>query len=174
VQKAVNVLGGLNILVNNAAYQETKKDIDDTYEDQWMHTFNINIHANFFLTKYALPHLKSGDTINTTSVTAYAGTGLALNYISTKGAIVAFTRAFSNQQVTKGIRVNAVAPGPVWTPLVVNIMDKESLSQLGSTPIVRLGQPSEIANCYAFLASTDSNFISGRVLRPNGRTVVNR
>jgi len=174
VQRAVDALGGLNILVNNAAYQETKKDIDETNEDQWMHTFQTNIHAYFFLTKYALPHLKSGDTIiNTTSVTAYVGTGPALDYISTKGAIVAFTRALSNQQVSKGIRVNAVAPGPVWTPLVVSTMDKESLSQLGSTPMGRLGQPSEIATCYVFLASRDSSFISGQVLHPNGGTIVN-
>lgn len=139
-----------------------------------MHTFQTNIHAYFFLTKYALPHLKSGDTIiNTTSVTAYAGTGPSLDYISTKGAIVAFTRALSSQQVSKGIRVNAVAPGPVWTPLVVSTMDKESLSQLGSTPMGRLGQPSEIATSYVFLASMDSSFISGQVLHPNGGTIVN-
>src|SRR4051812_48033403 len=105
-----------------------------------MHTFNTNIHAYFLLAKYALPHMHSGDTIiNTTSVTAYAGIGPDLAYISTKGAIVAFTRALSNQQVGRGIRVNAVAPGPVWTPLVVSTMDKESLSQLSSTPMGRLG-----------------------------------
>jgi NAD(P)-dependent dehydrogenase (short-subunit alcohol dehydrogenase family) len=139
-----------------------------------MHTFNTNIHAYFLLAKYALPHLKSGDTIiNTTSVAAYAGTGPALDYISTEGAIVAFTRALSNQQVSKGIRVNAVAPGPVWTPLVVSTMDKESLGQLGSTPMGRPGQPSEIATCYVFLASRDSSFISGQVLHPNGGTIVN-
>jgi NAD(P)-dependent dehydrogenase (short-subunit alcohol dehydrogenase family) len=139
-----------------------------------MHTFNTNIHAYFFLAKHALPHMKSGDSIiNTTSVTAYAGTGPDLDYISTKGAIVAFTRALSNEQVSKGIRVNAVAPGPVWTPLVVSTMSKEELSQLSATPMGRVGQPSEIATCYVFLASQDSSFISGQVLHPNGGTVVN-
>ncbi len=142
--------------------------------DQWLHTFNTNINAYFFLAKYALPHLGPGDTIiNTTSVTAYAGSGPALDYISTKGAIVAFTRGLSTEQVGNGIRVNAVAPGPVWTPLVVSTMDKESLSQLGSTPMGRVGQPSEIATSYVFLASQDSSFMSGQVLHPNGGTIVN-
>lgn len=139
-----------------------------------MHTFQTNIHAYFFLTKYALPHLKSSDAIiNTTSMTAYAGTGPALGYISTKSAIVAFTRELSNQQVIKGIRVNAVAPVPVWTPLVVSTMDKKSLSQLGSTLMGRLGQPSQIATCYVFLASSDSSFVSGQVLHSNGGTIIN-
>lgn len=174
VQKAVDALGGLNILINNAAYQMTKKDISDIDEGQWIHTFNTNIHAYFFLAKYTLPHLESGDTIiNTTSVTAYAGSGPTLDYISTKGAIVSFTRALSTEQVGKGIRINAVAPGPVWTPLVVSTMDEESLNQLGSTPMGRPGQPSEIATCYVFLASQDSSFISGQVLHPNGGTIVN-
>lgn len=119
--------------------------------------------------------MKSGDTIiNTTSVTAYAGTGPALDYVSTKGAIVAFTRSLSNRIVGRGIRVNAVAPGPVWTPLVVSSMDKESLSHFGSsTPMGRPGQPSEIATCFVFLASQDSSFMSGQVLHPNGGTIVN-
>lgn len=174
VQKAVDALGGLNILVNNAAYQMSKADITDIEEDQWLHTFNSNIHAYFFLAKYALPHMQAGDTIiNTTSVTAYQGTGPDLGYISTKGAIVAFTRGLSSQQVGKGIRVNAVAPGPVWTPLVVSTMDEKSLGQLSSTPMGRPGQPSEIATCYVFLASQDSSFISGQVLHPNGGTIVN-
>lgn len=106
-------------------------------------------------------------------MTAYAGTGPALGYISTKGAIVAFTRELSNQQVSKGIRVSAVAPVPVWTPLVVSTMDKKSLSQLGSTLMGRLGQPSQIATCYVFLASSDSSFVSGQVLHSNGGTIIN-
>jgi NAD(P)-dependent dehydrogenase (short-subunit alcohol dehydrogenase family) len=142
--------------------------------DQWAHTFNTNIHAYFFLSKYALPHLQSGDTIiNTTSVTAYAGTGPDLDYISTKGAIVAFTRGLSSELANKGIRVNGVAPGPVWTPLVVSTMSREELAQFSSTPMGRPGQPSEIATCYVFLASQDSSFISGQVLHPNGGTIVN-
>lgn len=142
--------------------------------DQWVHTFNTNIHAYFFLAKYALPHLQSGDSIiNTTSVTAYAGTGPDLDYISTKGAIVAFTRALSSELARKGIRVNGVAPGPVWTPLVVSTMTKDELSQFSSTPMGRPGQPSEIATCYVFLASQDSSFMSGQVLHPNGGTIVN-
>lgn len=139
-----------------------------------MHTFSTNIHAYFLLAKHALKHMSPGDTIiNSTSVTAYAGFGPDLAYISTKGAIVSFTRALSIQQVGNGIRVNAVAPGPVWTPLVVSTMDKEALSQFESTPMGRAGQPSEIATCYVFLASQDSSFMSGQVLHPNGGTIVN-
>src|SRR5690554_2034942 len=114
-----------------------------TRRDQWMHTFNTNIHAYFFMAKYALPHMKEGDAIiNTSSVTAYVGTGPGVDYISTKGAINAFTRALSNEQVRKGIRVNAVAAGPVWTPLITSTMDKESIEHFGqSTPMGRPGQP---------------------------------
>jgi len=141
---------------------------------QWKHTFSTNIHAYFLMAKYALPHLEKGDVIiNTTSVTAYVGSGPVLDYISSKGAIVAFTRALSNEQVGKGIRVNAVAPGPVWTPLIVSTMPEDSIAELGSTPMGRPGQPSEIATCYVFLASQDSSFMSGQVLHPNGGTVVN-
>jgi len=126
------------------------------------------------MAKYALSHLGKGDVIiNTTSVTAYFGSGPVLDYISSKGAIVAFTRALSNEQVGNGIRVNAVAPGPVWTPLIVSTMPEESIAELGSTPMGRPGQPSEIATSYVFLASQDSSFMSGQVLHPNGGTVVN-
>ncbi|KIM93481.1 hypothetical protein OIDMADRAFT_46265 [Oidiodendron maius Zn] len=172
IAKAVMALGGLNVLVNNAAYQIN--NMAEFSEDQWVHTFNTNIHAYFFPAKYTLPHLQSGDTIiNTTSVTAYAGTRPDLDYISTKGAIVAFTRALSSELASKGIRVNGVAPGPVWTPLVVNTMSKEELSQFSSAPMGRPGQPSEIAACYVFLASQDSSFIFGQALNPNGGTIVN-
>lgn len=141
--------------------------------DQWEHTFQTNIHPYFYLAKYTIPHLKSGDTIiNNASVNAYVGRPDLLDYTSTKGAIVAFTRGLSNQYVAKGIRVNAVAPGPVWTPLVPSTMNEEAQDQFTS-PMGRPSQPSEIATCFVFLASTDSSSISGQTLHPNGGVIVN-
>ena len=136
-------------------------------------TFNTNIHPYFYLSKYAIPHLKSGDTIiNCASVNAYIGRPDLLDYTSTKGAIVAFTRGLSNQYCAKGIRVNAIAPGPVWTPLAPSTMTKEALEQFTS-PIGRPSQPSEIATCFVFLAAPDSSSITGQVLHPNGGVIVN-
>ncbi|MCJ1473070.1 hypothetical protein MMC13_001719 [Lambiella insularis] len=173
VDEAVEKMGGLNILVNNAAYQMMKKDISELSEDQWLHTFNTNIHPYFFLAKYAIPHLHSGDTIiNNASINAYIGRPDLLDYTSTKGAIVAFTRGLSNQQIGKGIRVNAVCPGPVWTPLIPATMNEEAQDQF-SSPMGRPAQPSEIATCFVFLASMDSSAISGQSLHPNGGVVVN-
>ncbi|CAO2658449.1 Nn.00g061720.m01.CDS01 [Neocucurbitaria sp. VM-36] len=172
VEEAVKQLGGIDILVNNHAYQMMVEDIKDLDEDQWVHTFNTNIHPFFYLSKYALPHMKKGSTIiNNASINAYIGRPDLLDYTSTKGAIVAFTRGLSNQYVSKGIRVNAVAPGPVWTPLIPATMNDEAIKQF-TAPIGRPSQPSEIATVFVFLASNDSSSISGQTIHPNGGTVV--
>ena len=148
---------------------------DDFYSrSQWESTFDTNIHPVFYLSKYTMPHLKSGSSIiNCASVNPYIGRPDLLDYTSTKGAIVAFTRGLSNQQCSKGIRVNAVCPGPVWTPLIPATMTTEAIEQFSGTPMGRAGQPSEIATCFVFLASQDSSFISGQCLHPNGGVVLN-
>ncbi|KAL1703372.1 hypothetical protein EV121DRAFT_208135 [Schizophyllum commune] len=176
VEETVKELGGIEILVNNAAYQMVQDSIDQLSEEQWDLTFKTNIYAYYYMAKYALPYLrktKGATIINMTSVNHYIGRADLLDYTSTKGAIVAFTRALSNQVVGDGIRVNAIAPGPVWTPLVVSTMGKENLEQFNATPMGRPGQPTEIATCCVFLASQDSSFISGSTLHPNGGTMVN-
>ena len=142
--------------------------------EQWLRTFDVNIHPYFYLAKYSLEHMKSGDTIvNCASVNAYIGRPDLLDYTSSKGAIVSFTRGLHNQQIAHGIRVNAVCPGPVWTPLIPSTMTKEAQDQLSATPMGRPAQPSEIATCFVFLASQDSSMISGQSLHPNGGVVVN-
>ncbi|EKG21920.1 Short-chain dehydrogenase/reductase SDR [Macrophomina phaseolina MS6] len=171
--KALETMGAVNILVNNAAYQMMVNDIQELSEEQWEHTFNVNIHPYFYLSKYIIPHMKEGDTIiNNASINAYIGRPDLLDYTSTKGAIVSFTRGLSNQYVSKGIRVNAVAPGPVWTPLIPATMNKEAQDQFTS-PMGRPSQPSEIASCFVFLASMDSRSISGQTIHANGGVVVN-
>jgi len=173
VEEAVKQMGGIDILVNNHAYQMMVNDIKDLTEDQWEHTFQTNIHPFFYLSKYTLPHMKQGSTIiNNASINAYVGRPDLLDYTSTKGAIVAFTRGLSNQYVSKGIRVNAVAPGPVWTPLIPATMNDEAIKQFTS-PIGRPSQPSEIATCFVFLASNDSSSISGQTIHANGGVIVN-
>jgi len=174
VEQAIHSMGGIDILVNNAAFQNMIQDISDLPEEQWENTFNTNIHPYFYLAKYTLPHLKSGSTIiNCASVNHYIGRGDLLDYTSTKGAIVAFTRALSNQQIHKGIRVNAVCPGPIWTPLIPSTMETDAMKQFNAVPMGRPGQPSEVATCFVFLASADSSFMSGQSLHPNGGVVVN-
>ncbi|KAK1149607.1 putative PKS/NRPS-like protein biosynthetic cluster [Aspergillus melleus] len=174
VDHALKTLGGIDILVNNAAYQNMIPDIHDLTEDQWEHTFDVNIHPYFYLSKYALPHLHNGSAIiNCASINAYIGRPDLLDYTSTKGAIVSFTRGLSNQVIGKGIRVNAVCPGPVWTPLIPATMTSEAMDQFHGVPIGRPAQPSEIATCFVFLASQDSSYISGQSLHPNGGVVVN-
>lgn len=173
-QKALDAFGGrVNVLVNNHAFQMMRENIEDLSEEQWEKTFNTNIHPFFYLSKYIIPHMKYGDTIiNNASINAYIGRPDLLDYTSTKGAIVSFTRGLSNQYVSKGIRVNAVAPGPVWTPLIPATMSKEAQEQF-TAPMGRPSQPSEIATVFVFLASTDSMSISGQTIHPNGGTVVN-
>jgi NAD(P)-dependent dehydrogenase (short-subunit alcohol dehydrogenase family) len=142
------------------------------HREQWIKTFDTNIHPFFFLSKYVLPQMKRGDTIITcASVNHYIGRPDLLDYTSTKGAIVAFTRGLSNQQVEHGIRVNCVCPGPIWTPLIPATMNDEAQKSFTS-PMGRPGQPSEVATCFVFLASADSSFMSGQSLHPNGGVIV--
>jgi NAD(P)-dependent dehydrogenase (short-subunit alcohol dehydrogenase family) len=175
VERTVRELGRLDILVNNAAEQHLTEGIEEISAEQLERTFRTNIFAMFFLTKAALPHLGEGSAVvNTTSVTAYQGNPALLDYSSTKGAIVAFTRSLSQQLVSRGIRVNAVAPGPIWTPLIPATMPEEKVAQFGKdVPMGRPGQPEEVAPCYLFLASDDSSYLAGQVLHPNGGNVVN-
>jgi NAD(P)-dependent dehydrogenase (short-subunit alcohol dehydrogenase family) len=175
VQRTVGTFGRLDIVVNNAAEQHPQESIADISEEQLVRTFRTNIFSFFFMVKAALPHLKEGSTIiNTASVTAYRGSPQLLDYSSTKGAIVAFTRSLSGSLVEKGIRVNAVAPGPIWTPLIPATFPPEKVQTFGSdVPMKRPGQPEEVAPCYVFLASQDSSYISGQTLHPNGAYIVN-
>ncbi|MBW4561100.1 MAG: SDR family oxidoreductase [Mojavia pulchra JT2-VF2] len=175
VQQTVDEFGKLDILVNNAAEQHPQKNIEDISKEQLERTFRTNIFSMFFMTKAAIKHLQEGSAIiNTTSVTAYKGSAQLLDYSSTKGAIVAFTRSLSQNLVEKGIRVNAVAPGPIWTPLIPSTFPEEKVANFGKqVPMQRAGQPEEVAPSYVFLASDDSSYFSGQVLHPNGAEVVN-
>jgi len=173
IDKAIQTMGGIDILINNAGYQMMQKDLQDISEEQWMRTFDTNIFPLFHLCKAAIPHMKPGSTIiNNASINAYIGRPDLLDYTSTKGAIVSFTRGLSNMYCSKGIRVNAVAPGPVWTPLIAATMNDDAMKQF-TAPIGRPLQPSEIATCFVFLASMDSTAITGQTIHPNGGVVVN-
>jgi len=175
VDTAMSSFGRLDIVVNNAAQQYPQDSIENITEEQLVKTFRTNIFSMFFTVRAALPHLKAGARIiNTTSVTAYRGSSHLLDYSATKGAIVAFTRSLSQQLVKRGILVNAVAPGPVWTPLIPASFEAEQVAHFGEqAPMGRPGQPDEIAPCYVFLASDDASFMTGQVLHPNGGEVVN-
>lgn len=174
VKKTVRELGKLDILVNNAAVQFVQESIENITEEQLVTTFRTNIFSYFFMTRAALKYLSRDSTIiNTTSVTAYRGSPHLLDYSSTKGAIVSFTRSLSLSLVKEGIRVNAVAPGPVWTPLIPASFPEEKVESFGAqVPMERAGEPDEIAPCYVFLASSDSSYITGQVLHPNGGEMV--
>jgi NAD(P)-dependent dehydrogenase (short-subunit alcohol dehydrogenase family) len=175
VQQTIETFGKLNILVNNAAEQHPQQSIEQISEEQLEQTFRTNIFAHFFLVKAALKYLESGSgIINTTSVTAYQGAPQLLDYSATKGAIVAFTRSLSQGLVEKGIRVNGVAPGPIWTPLIPATFPPEQVEKFGQdVPMKRAGQPEELAPAYVFLACEDSSYMSGQVLHLNGGTIVN-
>lgn len=175
VSQLVRELGGLDILVNNAAVQYPQNSILDITSEQLLHTFESNIFSYFYVTKAALPHLQAGAAvINTTSVTAFEGNPTLIDYSSTKGAIVAFTRSMALSLVEQGIHVNAVAPGPVWTPLIVSSFSPETVQTFGSTtPMQRAAQPCELAPIYVFLGSSDASNITGQIFHVNSGTVIN-
>jgi NAD(P)-dependent dehydrogenase (short-subunit alcohol dehydrogenase family) len=174
VGKVIEQFGKLDVLVNNAAEQHPQEELTDISAEQLQQTFQTNLFGFFYLTQAALPHLGKGASIvNTTSVTAYRGSPTLLDYSSTKGAIVAFTRALSANLADKGIRVNAVAPGPIWTPLIPATFDGDKVAEFGSSqPMKRPGQPNEVATCHLFLACDESSYLSGQVLHPNGGEIV--
>ena len=175
VAQTVKKFGGIDVVVNNAAEQHPQDSIEKITEKQLECTFRTNIFSFFFMTKAAMKHLKKGAAIiNTTSVTAYKGSPELLDYSATKGAITAFTRSLSQALADKYIRVNGVAPGPVWTPLIPSTFQAKEVETFGSdVPLGRAGQPEEIAPSYVFLASDDSSYMTGQILHPNGGTIVN-
>ncbi|KKO52884.1 SDR family oxidoreductase [Paenibacillus sp. DMB20] len=175
VKQTVNQLGKLDILVNNAAEQHPQKSIEDISKEQLERTFRTNILGMFFMTQAAMPHLGKGSAIiNTASITAYRGSPQLLDYSSTKGAIVSFTRSLAMNVVEKGIRVNGVAPGPIWTPLIPSTFPEDQVAQFGATqPMKRPGQPEELAPAYVYLACSDSSYVSGQMIHINGGEVIN-
>jgi NAD(P)-dependent dehydrogenase (short-subunit alcohol dehydrogenase family) len=175
VDQVVQKFGKIDVLVNNAGEQHSWGSIEEVTHQQLERTFKTNIFSMFYMVQAALPHMKNGAAIiNSTSVTAYQGHPSLIDYSATKGAIVSFTRSISLELIDRGIRVNAVAPGPVWTPLIPASFAEEKVTRFGlNTPIGRAGQPEEIAPCYVFLACTDSSYMNGQVLHPNGGRIVN-
>jgi NAD(P)-dependent dehydrogenase (short-subunit alcohol dehydrogenase family) len=175
VKQVIKKFGKLNILVNNAGMQVPQKDVKNISDKQLENTFRTNIFAYFYFAEAALEYMQEGDCIiNTTSVTAYRSSPALIDYSSTKGAITTFTRSLATNLAEKKIRVNAVAPGPVWTPLIVSTFDEEKIKSFGSeTAMKRAGQPSELGPAYVFLASDDASFITGQVIHVNGGEVVN-
>jgi NAD(P)-dependent dehydrogenase (short-subunit alcohol dehydrogenase family) len=170
VQRAIDEFGKLDVLVNNAAYQDVIESIQDVTEKMLVHTYRTNIFAMFFLCKAAIPHMQPGSTIiNTTSIQAYQPSPTLLPYSTTKGAILTFTKGLSDEAIEKGIRVNAVAPGPIWTPLIPSSFPGEKVARFGAdTPMGRAGQPAELAPVYVFLASDDSTYITGECIGVTG------
>jgi NAD(P)-dependent dehydrogenase (short-subunit alcohol dehydrogenase family) len=175
VKETIDALGKLDILVNNAAEQHVTKEPLEIEADQLERTFRTNVFGYFFMTKMALRHMPPGSAIvNTTSITAYRGSKELIDYAATRGAIVAFTRSLALALVEKQIRVNAVAPGPIWTPLIPASFDAERVAKHGdSTPMKRPGQPNEVASCHVFLASDEASYMTGQVMHPNGGAIVN-
>jgi len=175
VNQSVASLGGIDILINNAAVQYPQNSISDISSGQLINTFESNIFSYFYTTKAALPHLQNDSTIiNTASITAFEGKATLIDYSATKGAVVSFTRSMALSLMEKGIRVNAVAPGPVWTPLIVASFSPQEVATFGSTsPMQRAAQPNELAPIYIFLGCEDSSNVSGQVFHVNSGTVIN-
>lgn len=175
VERAARELGAINILVNNASHQSFQADLESVTDEQILRTFKTNIFAYFYLSRACLKYLEPGDTIiNTTSVTAYRGSSHLLDYAATKGAEVGFTRSLARILAKKGIRVNGVAPGPIWTPLTPSTYPAEQVARFGTSTLMgRAGQPEEVAPSYVFLASRDSSYFTGSVLHPDGGEIVN-
>lgn len=175
VKQAIAHYGRIDVLVNNAAEQHVSKRFEDIDTEQLERTFRTNFFGMFLLTRAALPHMKDGAAIiNTTSVTAYRGSPGLIDYSATKGAIVAFTRSLAKSLAERGIRVNGVAPGPIWTPLIPASFSAEEVEKFGAdTPMKRPGQPDEVAPCYVLLASEDGSYMTGQILHPNGGEIVN-
>jgi len=175
IAKTLKQFKRIDVLVNNAAIHFESKSLSEISTEQLEKTFTTNIFSMFWITKAALPVMpKGGAIINTTSVTAYRGSSDLMDYAATKGAIVSFTRSLSQNLVEKNIRVNAVAPGPIWTPLIVSSFDPKKVAKHGSdVPMKRAGEPAEVAPCYLFLACNDSSYITGQVLHPNGGEIIN-
>jgi NAD(P)-dependent dehydrogenase (short-subunit alcohol dehydrogenase family) len=171
----METFGRVDVLVNNAGEQHVAKELEEIDEDQLARTFRTNIFGYFFMAQAALPHMKEGGAIvNTTSVTAYKGNPQLIDYSATKGAIVSFTRSLALKLAPRQIRVNAVAPGPIWTPLIPATFEPDHVAKQGANvPMDRPGQPWEVATCYVFLASRDGSYLTGQVLHPNGGTIVN-
>lgn len=174
VERTIVAFSRLDVLVNNAAEQHPKEDIRDISPEQLERTFRTNVFGFFYMTQSALDHLPAGGTIvNTTSVTAYRGSKALIDYSATKGAIVSFTRSLAQALAEREIRVNAVAPGPIWTPLIPASFDKEKVEAFGEDePLGRAGEPREVAACHLFLACDDSSYMTGQVLHPNGGEIV--
>ena len=175
VEKIVNTFGTIDILVNNAAVHYESDSLEAISTTQLIKTFETNIFSMFWLTKRILPYMKKGSAIiNSSSVTAYRGSPKLIDYSATKGAIVAFTRSLSANLAERGIRVNGVAPGPIWTPLIPSSFSPERVAKHGSqVPLQRAGEPAEVAPCYLFLASDDSSYMTGQFLHPNGGEIIN-
>jgi len=175
VAKTIKRFGKIDVLVNNAALHYESQTLEKISSRQLIKTFTTNVFPYFWVTQVALPHMKKGSSIiNTASVTAYRGSDTLIDYAATKGAIVSFTRSLSSNLAKKGIRVNGVAPGPIWTPLIASSFKPKKIAKFGSdVPMERAGQPAEIAPCYLFLACSDSEYMTGQFLHPNGGEIVN-